>query len=229
MTVHLSLKSGNAKTGPIPVSTTSAESCPLSCGQYVNCYGKYGPLALHWAAVTGGERGMQWDAFTAAIAALPQGQLWRHNQAGDLPGADSRINPRMMRGLVRANSGRRGFTFTHKPVTGNGAARSNRRIIAESNKGGFTINLSADTVVQADKYKALNIAPVVITVPENTEAFTTPAGHKVVICPAQTHENVSCDTCRLCAWAGRDVIIGFRAHGTKKRSITAESVFNIIK
>lgn len=32
MRVHLTLKSANAKTGPIPVSTTERDSCPATCG-----------------------------------------------------------------------------------------------------------------------------------------------------------------------------------------------------
>lgn len=36
--VHLSHVSGNKKTGPIPVSTTSADSCPADCP-----YGQFRP------------------------------------------------------------------------------------------------------------------------------------------------------------------------------------------
>ncbi|WP_050995120.1 DUF7227 family protein [Bradyrhizobium liaoningense] len=64
--------------------------------------------------------------------------------------------------------------------------------------GGYTINLSADTLAEADQLAALDIAPVTVVVPtdmmHNTE---TPAGRKVVIFPAITHENVTCATCAL--------------------------------
>ena len=225
--VHLTLKSANVKTGPIPVSTSAAETCPTTCGQYETCYGKFGPLGLHWNKVSAGERGMEWEEFTAAIAALPDGQLWRHNQAGDLPGVNQIIDDAALRLLVRANKGKRGFTYTHKPI-GNGWDW-NRQSVKWANNRGFTINLSADTVAQADDLKSYGIAPVVVVLPEDADGFTTPAGHKVVICPAQTHDNVSCDTCRLCQWSERDVIVGFRAHGTKKREITSDKVFNILK
>ncbi len=225
--VHLTLKSANVKTGPIPVSTSAAETCPTICGQYETCYGKFGPLGLHWNKVSAGESGMSWLDFTAAIAALPVGQLWRHNQAGDLPGVDQVIDTDALRLLVHANKGRKGFTYTHKPV---GAGYDwNAVAVRWSNRHGFTVNLSADTIAQADELKSYGIAPVVVVVPEDTDAFTTPAGHKAIICPAQTHDNVSCDTCRLCQWADRDVIIAFRAHGTKKREITEAKVFTILK
>ncbi len=41
--------SSNAKTGPIPVTTTSEETCPVSCPLKRNgCYADAGPLALFW-------------------------------------------------------------------------------------------------------------------------------------------------------------------------------------
>ena len=75
MQVHLTLKSANAKTGPIPVSTTTKESCPPDCAMRAECYASSGPLALHWAKVTAGERGTDWATFAQLIAELPDGQL----------------------------------------------------------------------------------------------------------------------------------------------------------
>jgi hypothetical protein len=52
MKYRLTLKSRNKKTGPIPVSTTSADSCPPSCPFMDNgCYAKGGPLAIVWQQV----------------------------------------------------------------------------------------------------------------------------------------------------------------------------------
>jgi hypothetical protein len=178
---------------------------------------------MHWSAVSKGQRGMTLAQFCAAIESLPEGTLWRHNQAGDLPGHDGDINRYDMLEIVMANSGRRGFTYTHKPMTKNNAS-----IVKRANKLGFTVNLSADTVAQADEYAAMGIAPVVLTVPENTRHnFTTPAGNKVVICPAETH-GVTCADCKLCAWSERKAIIAFPAHGSRKNHITASKVFNVL-
>ena len=54
--VHLSPKSANAKTGPIPVSTTERATCPADCAMRAECYAAAGPLALHWSAVSTGQR-----------------------------------------------------------------------------------------------------------------------------------------------------------------------------
>ena len=113
MQVHLTLKSANAKTGPIPVSTTERASCPPDCSVRDACYAASGPLALHWAAVSNGTRGTAWGQFTASIAALPDGQLWRHNQAGDLPQVDGTVDAVKLGQLVAANAGKRGFTYSH--------------------------------------------------------------------------------------------------------------------
>ncbi len=49
--VHLTSKSSNAKTGPIPVSTSTAAWCPDSCPlKGAGCYGNGGPLAIQWKA-----------------------------------------------------------------------------------------------------------------------------------------------------------------------------------
>ena len=114
--VHLVAVSGNAKTGPIPVSTTEKASCPGTCPFLSQCYADFGPLALHWNKIP--ERGMEWADFARKIAALPRGQLWRHNQAGDLPASPAgRLRAEALRALVRANKGRRGFTYTHHALT----------------------------------------------------------------------------------------------------------------
>jgi hypothetical protein len=217
---HLTLMSNNVKTGRIPVSTISADTCPKTCGQFKTCYAKTGPLALHWNKITAGLRGASLREFTAAIAALPPGQLWRHNQAGDLPGTDQTIDKRQLARLVKANTGKRGFTYTHKPMNARNAAA-----VKYANENGFVVNLSADTLKQADTLKAQNIGPVVVVLPASvTTNQATPAGHKIVICPATNRDNVTCASCKLCAWSGRQVIIGFPAHGSKKRQVKSDLI-----
>ena len=69
----------------------------------------------------------------------------------------------------------------------------------------------------ADELAELDIAPVVTVVSENyPDSGHTPAGRKIIVCPAQTKDNVTCKTCKLCSVQNRP-IIGFRAHGTNKK------------
>jgi len=167
MQVHLTLKSANAKTGPIPVSTTSKESCPTDCAMRGECYAASGPLALHWSAVT----------------------------------------------LVAANRGRRGFTYSHYR---DGASLS---WIQTANEWGFTVNLSANDLSDADTLADTGAGPVVVVLPSTqTENTETPKGRKVVVCPATQRDDVSCATCQLCQ-RQRTTIVGFPAHGSRHRVI----------
>ena len=186
--VALTLKSANVKTGPIPVSITGSDSCPPSCPfSGGGCYAKGGPLAIHWRKVSDGSRGGNWSSFCDNVAGFEPGQLWRHNQAGDLIGHNNEIDAEALSALVQANIGKRGFTYTHKPVIGHA---QNAEAVKNANAAGFTVNLSADNLTQADELAALNIGPVVTILPENSAPVSfTPAGRKIVVCPAQQRDD----------------------------------------
>ena len=213
MQVHLTLKSANAKTGPIPVSTTEKASCPSNCKMRDECYAASGPLAIHWAAVSTGTRGTDWGQFTQSIAALPDGQLWRHNQAGDLPQQNGTVDPVALGQLVAANTGKRGFSYSHH--------RDSESInwIRHANAWGFTVNLSANDLADADALADQNAGPVVVVLPSTQTSNTiTPKGRPVVVCPATIRDDVSCATCQLCQ-RQRSAIVGFPAHGSRHRTI----------
>jgi len=218
MFVHLTPVSRNAKTGPIPVSTTSADTCPDTCPFKNNgCYAQYGPLKLHWDRVSRGERMMPWTEFLDAIRRLPKQQLWRHNQAGDLPGQGTSVDAVLLGQLVRANRGKRGFTYTHKPMT-----VDNLVLVRDATQNGFTINASASSLAEADTLMDLGLQ-VVAVVPESApEKGTTPGGYPYVVCPAQDQDNMNCANCGLCQLADpKRPVIAFRAHGTGKKKIEA--------
>jgi hypothetical protein len=219
--VHLTPISSNAKTGPIPVSTSTSKTCPPTCPfKDSGCYAGSGPLALHWSAVTRQLRGMPWDSFLDAVRDMPEGQLWRHNQAGDLPGEGESINGIELGGLIMANAGKRGFTYTHKH-----SGADNLEKIRMANDGGFTVNLSANTLAHADTLADTKAGPVVVVLASDQNANTvTPAGRKVVVCPATQRDGVTCASCKLCSRSDRSVIIGFPAHGTGKRKASAVAV-----
>jgi len=154
-----------------------------------------------------------WAEFLGKVRALPLEQLWRHNQAGDLPHTDQRIDAAAMRDLISANDGKRGFTYTHHDM----AISANREIVRECNASGFTVNLSADNLGEADQLKALGVGPVVVVVAADTaeRKLSTPAGNRVVVCPATYRDDINCKACGLCA-RQREVIVAFPAHGVAK-------------
>ena len=118
--------------------------------------------------------------------------------------------------MVKANRGRRGFTYTHKP-----ASLANLTMVRIALREGFTVNLSADNLAMADELASTG-APVVVVLPsDQVTALKTPQGRHVAICPATISDEVTCASCGLCAEAGRKSIIGFPAHGNRKKAASA--------
>jgi hypothetical protein len=185
-------------------------------------------LALHWRKVTAGERGGSFEQLLEKISDFPEAQLWRMNQAGDLPGENSRIDAHMLAQLVEANRGRRGFTYTHKPLT-----TANSALISYANRNGFTVNISANSLEHADEIADKNPGlPVCAVVPEGTPARTkTPDGREVRLCPSQLEgSKATCATCQLCANSNRSYIIAFAVHGGGKKAynkVTTKDLSNL--
>lgn len=222
MRVKFTAVSSNTKTGPIPTTITEKESCPDVCplkGGH-GCYAESGHVNIHWGKVT--VTGLSWSEFCQKIEALPTGEFWRHNVAGDLPHNGGYISRKLMDLLVTANKGKNGFTYTHHDVS----IVSNRIAIASANAYGFTVNLSANNPAHADELAALEIGPVVTILPiDATGILFTPQRRKIVVCPATSEgSTVTCKTCQLCALPNRaGVIVGFPAHGIQKKKTTAST------
>ena len=217
--------SGNRKTGPMAVTTSSKKTCPKSCPLIGKCYASFGSLNLHWSRVTRGEVGSNWKTFLSNVKGLHAGEVYRMNQAGDLEGKNNLINSQKLAELVAANRGKKPICYTHYPVIAGEAKqetiKSNISAIKHAVSNGFTINLSGNNLAHADKLVALNIAPVVVILDQNqTTNCRTPAGNRVVVCPASVRDNVTCLSCKLCARANREYVIGFPAHGVTKKYIS---------
>lgn len=212
---HYTHKSANKKTGPIPVTTTSEDSCPPSCPlKGKGCYAGLGHLGMHWRRVSSGDRGGTLDELCDHVKALPKGQLWRHNQAGDLPGDGEYIDIDALSKIVTANSGKRGFTYTHYPMN-----MVNHVSIQAANQAGFTINISTETFEDADFYHSQGFPVVTLLPSDQTENVTTKRGNTVVVCPATQSDKVTCKSCKLCANHSRNTIVGFPVHGSQKGKI----------
>ena len=239
--IHMVAGSQNRKTGPIPVTTSDKGSCPPGCALWDCCYGRYGNLGIFWERMSNGK--MTTEEALDMISRLPYNQLWRHDQAGDLPGRGNRISEHQLKRLVKANRRRRGFTYTHKPVLarpGREPAKymlENRRLIQWANEEGFRINLSANNLTMADALIDLDIAPVVSIAPmledpwwnqwgAHPQRITTPKGRPCIICPESAGYDVQCSTCGLCQLTDgrfmgyRSDIILFPAHGTRKAIVS---------
>jgi len=190
-------------------------TCPKSCALKGNgCYAENFHVNLHWSKISSGKRGIGWPELIDAIKAIPARSLWRHNIAGDLRGNKDRIDAKALEQLTRASAykAKRGFTYTHYPLT-----RGNVTALKKANAGGFTVNASANNIEQALEYKKTGL-PVVTMLPIDAPNVQTISGIKFVACPAEKSKKVTCSNCELCADQTRQYVIGFRAHGTRKKA-----------
>lgn len=209
--------STNSKIGGIPATRTERASCPQTCPFYnKGCYAKYGPESIHWSKMT---NALDWIQLCSKISKLPKGQLWRHNTSGDLPHQNGIIDYGMLRKLIVANNGKKGFTYTHHDVS----RHENQVAIETANLMGFTVNVSTESVEIADKVMTDYGLPAVSVVSstESRRFFKTSSGRQVIVCPATIHENVTCKTCGLCQRSNRDFIVAFPAHGSAKKTVNS--------
>ena len=208
----------------MPVTTTEQSSCPTTCPHINgNCYAKSGfHLRQHWDKVTSHQRGGSWSDLCEYIRTLKPRQLWRHNQAGDLPygkfDGQELITLPLLKDLVDANksSGARGYTYTHHKLD----YLHNLEAVKYANNNGFTVNASCETMSQVDDAIANGI-PAVVVVDNSKDVPThTPNNNKVVVCPAQTSDT-NCVDCGLCAQSKRKCAVAFLAHGNRAKKLNA--------
>ncbi len=213
-------RSHNRKLGPIPEVYVAASTCPPSCRLFNHgCYGESGLMREHWREASDDREYMRrwvqsWDELVTFVRGLPMRQLWRYAVVGDLPGRGEAIDDYALTALVAANHGKRGFTFTHK--------RSSHALDAVQycNANGFTVNLSADTLEEADQLWPYG--PVAVLLPGGCARETrTPVGRLVRQCPATYKDWVDCSRCGICADRHRArAIVGFPAHGLRQREVS---------
>jgi len=221
MTLKYSLSAGNSKTGAMLVVRSPRSTCPDSCGLKGNgCYAYNFPTVLHW--VKQDTIGVDFATVLYAIRTLPKGTIWRLFEAGDFEGDGEFISATQVVALLATNQGKRGFGYTHYPVF------PNLEVLQLMNASGLTINVSADTIEQAGVYLSLGL-PTTLLVSENYPKDTVVNGVRIVVCPNQSvvkpnGKKPQCLDCQLCQIADRDYVIGFRAHGTKKRKIKVSQI-----
>ena len=219
--VTITAISGNAKTGPITTTRTERPSCPTTCAFFnAGCYATLGRERMQWDRLNRNETGVSWSEFLTTIRRIvPNGVLWRHNTAGDLPHNNGDIDYLALKGLINANKGKKGFTYSHHVL-------NDHNVIALQNANGlgFTVNASCESVDDADRVMSEHNIPAVAVVnsEESRRFFTTTNGRKVITCPAALHPGkVTCATCGLCQQSDREFVIAFPAHGASKKKVNA--------
>ena len=222
-------KSSNAKTGNIIQSYSARSTCPNCCSLKNNgCYADSYHTSRQWDRCDnpndgrytkdGNELGFALLAATAdKMRKGSTSVLFRHNVAGDLAYPDSNMIDKgrleaITEACKRVNSvvggALKGYTYTHCAVN-----LQNVKAVRKASEEGFLVNFSCETIHEVKEAKALDCDAVLASadVDASIEALKA-EGLKAVQCPAQTKENVSCETCKLCSRKRESVVI-FAIHG----------------
>jgi hypothetical protein len=209
--------SSNRKLGLMSVTMTDKGSCPTTCSFKGGggCYAENFPLSLHWSKLD--HAGLSIDELAANLKALPKHSRVRLNQAGDFAHRGGIIDVDHMRELIEATSRLEVIAYTHHdPVL-------NHDTLLGANRAGMVVNLSAESLIEADALADLAVGPVVVAVPRGTPKVSfTPKGRQVTVCPA-TYSDMTCDRCMICAKPERKGLIAFPSHGSGAKRV--EQVF----
>lgn len=208
--VHVIAKSGNRKTGSIPVTYRPMTTCPTDCpflptGTIGGCYGTgrlFGMAAKHsgkidvesatWKVRLGKERGARYlrDRVVGDVV-TPEGTLDREYIAGITQVA-------LANKLVPF-----GYTHAWKQFT-----EQDMSFLLDS---GYVMNASTETHEDAERAIAAGMQAVIVD--DDTPEGSIVAGRRLVTCPAEVRDDVSCASCGLCAKPNRTVLIRFTTHG----------------
>lgn len=218
----------NAKLGPHCACTYSPRNtCPNDCpfkkkDEKTNgCYADGVRTACVWDKIEESAKRVDLAGLEAAVRELPPGYLLRHNVAGDIarPGTNS-VNGPLLSELTRIYSRVSAWTYTHCAKT-----QANLKKLAAACNAGFTVNQSCERASDCDKAAAAGVPSVLAVVSFETMPKRTPAGLKIIPCPAQVNEHKSCSNCSargpLCRMRDRSFVIAFEAHGTAIRKAQA--------
>ena len=216
LNTHLKLNSGNGKTGPIAVSTTSWESCPKTCGAWNDCYARKGYYTrMHGDKVTNGDRGTSPDHFIKQVSAIRPGTMFRHNVSGDLWHVNNVIDKLLLNRLIAAVQHlSHAWTYTHHVLTA-----QNLLSIRWANKSGFTINVSVESEAIAAKRYQQGL-PVCCITQGKPESFIS-HGVQFKRCENQLDgvpkdQKTQCIGCGngnpWCSRADRNFVIAFELH-----------------
>lgn len=235
------------KMGPGVTATYSPRhTCPRGCSFYNDCYANEKNVKSIWLKGSLGLIGHPWGVFIKKLRASPDPNV-RINIAGDLPGDGDTINRRKAYQLADAASKggtRTAWTYTHYPIT-----KENLHTIHGMRRLGLQVNLSADSLKDADR-KAQTGLDVAVVIPPDETAYKTPRGRIIKRCPAimtslankvrpGAAEHITCSSCGtkgggkfhgphkssniMCARMDRQYIIGFPAHGALEKEGAIQS------
>jgi hypothetical protein len=201
---HVTIRSSNRKTGPIATTTREQTSCPTTCPLFsAGCYARGRIFSI--ATRLGSE---DHSKILELITEIPQGGGLRLNVSGDFVLKDGSPDVDYIAACNRVATARpdvKIIAYTHAWRT------------LTPDLFTFGVNASCESETDVREARAAGWGTVTI----NAESDKI-AGTRVVRCPAETRDDVSCATCMLCAKTPKiNTTVTFTAHGSGKAKATA--------
>lgn len=212
--VQISARSGNSKTGPIPTTMRPMTTCPSDCpflptGEVGGCYGTgriFDLAARHSDYLSEDDMHKKLSKGVARSA-----RYLRDRVVGDILDDDGAVDMGYIHTIARVAQAKDlvPFGYTHA------WRRMTKAQVRATAKSGYVLNASCETVDDVRQAVDLGL-PVVIAGDEIDEGAVI-AGKRVVTCPAQTRDDVTCASCGLCAKPQRKAVVRFLLHGASKK------------
>jgi hypothetical protein len=202
--------SRNTKTGGCAVTYRTAASCPSTCPlMAAGCYARGRIFGI--PSRLGEEADGSSYAAVRDLAGSPADPPVRANVCGDMLTAEGAPDRPYLSALSHvAASGRAVFSYTHA-----------WRTLSPQDAPGVCLNASCDTAADLEAAIAAGW-PTVVTDTGEADGLigSTVAGRRVVQCPAQVREGITCASCRLCARPRRSCTVAFVVHGSGRALAT---------
>jgi len=194
--------------------STCSDVCPFKRS---GCFGDNFPLSLHWDRLD--RSGLSWDEMIGKIQALQPLTLFRHNVVGDLHLLDDgSIDEVKLEAFAQAARSKRPIVYTHSPQT----TRNLNALSKLRESRGLVVNVSCETLAQAERALSFGVNAV-LTVKRSEVTETTRNGKTLALvpCPAESRDDVTCATCKLCARdrVASGVVVTFHAHGAQTKKL----------
>ena len=182
-------------------------SCPSNCPIYKICYANAGPGGSMFNKVE--KFGSDDNLVLMKLTCIPPNGALRVNVSGDYF-IDDQADLEYIEYLnffanLRPDVSIISYTHSWRTFTPRNFA--------------YVVNASVETA--QDAASAINAGWNVALVDDGSLIGKYINGRKVVLCPAQAVESVTCNTCRLCA-KDRKSIVAFLIHGVAKKKMYAK-------
>jgi hypothetical protein len=206
-------RSGNSKTGSIPVTYRTVETCPTDCpflptGEIGGCYGTGRIFGM--TRKYAGETDVESATWKIRLDKDRSARYLRDRVVGDVVTPDGELDRDYVSGIAQVAAGNRlvAFGYTH-------AWRSfTPDDVAFLRDSGYVMNASTES--EAGAQAALDAGMPAVIVDDDTPDGATVAGRRLMTCPAEVRDDVSCASCGLCAKPDRAVLIRFKTHGVAR-------------